>query len=240
MTEGRRWSSNELNLIRRLYPLYEKEKLSTLLPNRTWRAIGMQAQRLGIRVKKRNPLMALPFYLETQKIGSLAEKIAETILKRNGFKVYEFGQIVRKIFPPRIGRTFTIGDTTYAQYTQVDGRTYMVSRRTRASKPFVIGQPSGWNKPITGAKFGIRKLKKARKFFLELKKERFRPDFFAFKRNEVFVVEVKAEQSRLYPSQRNILLKAFEYGLIPLVVKVETSICTLKKESAPQSLLSSG
>lgn len=89
-------------------------------------------------------------------------------------------------------------------------------------------------------RIGTKKLKRARKFCNETRQGRFKPDFFAFKRNEVFVVEVKAGQSALYPSQRNILLKAFEYGLIPLVVKVETSIYTLKKKSVPQLLLSSG
>jgi len=228
--KGQQWKPKEIELIRKLYPRYEKEKLLKLLPNRTWDAISRRAARLGIKVDRTELLKTHPYYLKSLEIGSLAERIAEAILERNGFKVYEFGQIVRKIFPSRISRTFTIGDTTYAQYTQVDGRTYMVSRRTGASKPFVIGQPSSWNRSITGAKLGIRKLKKARKFFVEMKEERFRPDFFAFKHNEVFVVEVKVDQSPLRPSQRNILLKAFEYGLTPLVVKVETSICALKKE----------
>ena len=233
MLKGQQWKPKEIELIRKLYPRYEKEKLLKLLPNRTWDAISRRAARLGIKVDRTELLKTHPYYLKSLEIGSLAERIAEAILERNGFKVYEFGQIVCKLFPPRIARTFTIGDRTYTQYTQVDGRTYtQVSRRTctQAPKPFVIGRPSSWTRPISGAKFGIRKLKKARKFFVEMKEERFRPDFFAFKHNEVFVVEVKVDQSPLRPSQRNILLKAFEYGLTPLVVKVETSICALKKE----------
>ena len=189
MIKGQQWKSNEIELIRKLYPSYKKEKLSMLLPNRTWDAISRKAIRLGIKVDRRELVKTKPYHLKNLKIGRLAERIAKNILERNGFKVYRFNDIADEWFNPRIG---------------------------------------------------TKKLKRARRFCNETKQGRFKPDFFAFKRNEVFVVEVKAGQSRLYPSQRNILLKAFEYGLTPLVVKVETSICTLKKESVHQSLLSSG
>jgi len=183
---GQQWKLDETELIRKLYPSYEKEKLSKLLPNRTWDAISRKATRLGIKVDRKELVKTYPYYLKNLKIGSLAERIAKTILERNGFKVYRFGHIADEWSPPRIS---------------------------------------------------IKKLKKARKFYNEVKEGRFKPDFFAFKNNNVFVVEVKAEQSRLFPSQRDTLLKAFGYGLIPLIVKVETSISTLREQSTDQPLL---
>jgi hypothetical protein len=165
MVRGSRWTSFEIELIKKFYPKYEKAKLLQLLPNRTWRAISDEAQRLGIKVYTRTLAKSFRYYSNNPKLGALGEKFAKLLLEREGFKVYEF-------------------------------------------------------KKIDEIKGNNRKIEQAKKFVREVDVKSFVPDFFAFKGDEAFVVEVKVGQSTLYPSQRSILLKSFDYGLKPLIVRI--------------------
>ena len=170
MVRGSIWKSIEIELIRKLYPNYEKEELLRQLPNRTWRAISDEAQRLGIKVNiQRLATQPFRYYSHNLELGSLGEKFAKLLLEREGFKVYDF-KVISEIKDKK-------------------------------------------NKKIEQAKRFVEEI--------DLGLTSFLPDYFAFKGNEAFVVEVKVEQSTLYPSQRKILLKSFDYGLTPLIVNVK-------------------
>jgi hypothetical protein len=93
MVRGAGWKPFEIELIRKLYPNCEKEKLLKLLPNRTWRAISDEAQRLGIRTKTRRLVKTFPDYPSNLKIGSIGEEFAKALLEREGYKVYRFSKI---------------------------------------------------------------------------------------------------------------------------------------------------
>jgi hypothetical protein len=92
---GRRhsWKPDEIELIRKFYPNHEKEKLVELLPNRTWRAISDEAQRLGIRVNTQGLEKTFPYHSSNVKIGSLGEELAKALLEREGYTVYRFSNI---------------------------------------------------------------------------------------------------------------------------------------------------
>lgn len=166
MVRGASWKLPEIKLVRKFYPNYEKERLLKLLPNRTWRAISDEAQRLGIEVNRRGLAKTFRYYSSNVKIGSLGEKFVKALLEREGCKVYDFKMVDN------------IKDNN------------------------------------------IKKLAQAKKFVRTVDARSYVPDYMAFKGNQAFVVEVKTGQSTLYPSQRKILLKSLDYGLIPLIVKV--------------------
>jgi hypothetical protein len=90
MVRGAIWKSGEIELIKKFYSDYGKEKLMQLLPNRTWRAISDEAQRLGIKVNVSGLRKTFHRYSSNVKIGALGEELAKALLESEGCKVFDF------------------------------------------------------------------------------------------------------------------------------------------------------
>jgi hypothetical protein len=66
---SKKWTQKEKNIIKKYYRTKEKEKLTELLPNRSWNAIALYAQKLKIK-------RSLDFYRATN-VGKLLEETPE-------------------------------------------------------------------------------------------------------------------------------------------------------------------
>lgn len=142
--------------------------------------------------------------------GSIGERIAYKVIVKRGFEVISFQDLVSELGPHY--KTFT-----YDRFSEQYLKEFFDEKHLKN----FINYCRAWTEDSDIPSGKIRKIETDN---YEVRSPAFGPDWIGRKDNKFYFIEVKTNTAVLQNYQKKMLLKAKDFGFIPLIIRVKVDV----------------